>query len=354
MKVALINDTHFGVRGDNPAFLDHQERFFTEIFYPTIDEMGITTIIDLGDTFDRRKYVNFLTLDRVTNFFFKPLIQRDMEYYGIVGNHSCYYTNTNAVNSLTLLLKGYDKYHIYPTNPYELKLGSTNILLVPWITKDNYNTCVQMIKESSAHILMGHLEIQGFEMQKGIVCAHGMNRESFSQYEAVYSGHFHHPSKIGNISYLGAQYEMTWSDHGGSRGFHIFDTETRELQFIENPNHMFYKLTYDDTDMTLEDLAELDVGPLRGSYVKVIISNRTNPYLFDMFVSKISDAGAVDVKSVEDTLNLESAGVEDILDETKNTQDILYDYIDSIDTAVDKSKIKSIINTLYSEAMSIQ
>lgn len=350
----MINDTHFGVRGDSPAFLDHQEKFFSEVFYPTIDEMGITTIIDLGDTFDRKKYVNFMTLDRATKFFFEPLIKRNIEYYGIVGNHSCYYTNTNEINSLTLLLKGYDKYHIYPIKPHELKIGSTKILLVPWIAKDNKDICIQAIQESSAHVLMGHLEIQGFEMQKGMTCVHGMNRSMFSQYEAVYSGHFHHPSKIGNITYLGAQYEMTWSDHGGKRGFHIFDTETRELQFIENPNHMFYKLTYDDTDMTLEDLSNLDVSALKGSYVKIIISNRTNPYLFDMFVSKISDVGAIDVKSVEDTLNLESTGMEDILDETKNTQDILHDYIDTIDTIVDKTKVKAIVNTLYYEAMNIQ
>jgi hypothetical protein len=146
---------------------------------------------------------------------------------------------------------------------------------------------------------------------------------------------------------------MTWTDHGGKRGFHIFDTETRELEFVENPNHMFYKLVYDDTDMTVEDLTQLPVDALKGAYIKVIIQNRTNPFLFDMFMSKIADAGAADVKSVEDSLNLESAGVEDILDQTKNTQDILNDYIDSIETDIDKKRIKNIVSTLYSEAVNI-
>lgn len=354
MKIALINDTHFGVRGDSSVFLDNQERFFSEIFFPTIDDMGIDTVIDLGDTFDRRKYVNFLTLDRVTKFFFKPLIDRGVAYHGIVGNHSCYFTNTNEVNSLTLLLKGYDNYHVYPHTPHELKFGSSKILLVPWITKDNRDICIEMIRNSSAHVLMGHLEIQGFEMQKGMLCEHGMNKEMFSSYESVFSGHFHHPSKIGNIVYLGAQYEMTWSDHGGRRGFHIFDTETRELTFIENPNRMFFKLSYDDAEMTADDIAALDVSALKGTYIKVIVHNRTNPFLFDMFMSKLADAGAADVKSVEDSLNLEAAGIDDILDETKNTQEILHEYVDSIVTDIDKSRIKNVVNTLYSEALNVQ
>jgi DNA repair exonuclease SbcCD nuclease subunit len=354
MKIALINDTHFGVRGDSSVFLDNQERFFSEVFFPTIDQMGIDTIIDLGDTFDRRKYVNFLTLDRVTKFFFKPLIERGIAYHGIVGNHSCYFTNTNEVNSLTLLLKGYDNYHIYPHNPHEIKFGSTKVLLVPWVAKDNRDVCIEAIRNSSAHVLMGHLEIQGFEMQKGMLCEHGMSKDMFSHYESVFSGHFHHPSKIGNITYLGAQYEMTWSDHGGRRGFHVFDTETRELTFIENPNRMFFKINYDDVDMTADDVAELDVTALKGTYVKVIVQNRTNPFLFDMFMSKLADAGAADVKSVEDSLNLEAAGINDILDETKNTQEILHEYVDSIVTEIDKNRIKNVVNMLYSEALNVQ
>lgn len=354
MKVAIINDTHFGVRGDSSVFLDHQEKFFSEVFFPTIDERNIKTVIDLGDTFDRRKYVNFLTLDRSRRFFFEPLKSRNVEYHGIVGNHSAYFTNTNEINSLTLLLEGYDNYHIYPENPHEITLGSTSILLVPWISRDNQQACLKAIKESSAHILMGHFEIQGFEVMKGILCEHGLQKDLFSKYEAVYSGHFHHPSQLGNIKYLGAQYEMTWTDHGGKRGFHIFDTETRELEFIENPNHMFYKLTYDDVDMTLEDLADMDVSPLKGAYIKVVVQNRTNPYLFDMFMTKLSDCGAADVKSVEDSLSLESAGVTDILDETKNTQDILYEYVDSVDTNVDRNRVKSIVQMLYNEALNIQ
>jgi hypothetical protein len=190
-------------------------------------------------------------------------------------------------------------------------------------------------------------------MMKGTVCDHGMKKDVFSKFEAVYSGHFHHPSEYGNIKYLGAQYEMTWSDYAGRRGFHVFDTETRDITFVENPNRIFHKIEYDDADMTIDEIASLDTSVLKNTYVKVIVKNRTNSYLYDMFLNRIADSGAVDVKSVDDSLNLESSGVDEILDETQDTKDILHSYIDSIETSVEKKKIKKVIDELYLEAMNL-
>ena len=62
MKIALINDTHFGCRNDNPNYHEYIYRFWEEQFFPYIKEHNIDTIIHLGDVLDRRKYVNFKTL----------------------------------------------------------------------------------------------------------------------------------------------------------------------------------------------------------------------------------------------------------------------------------------------------
>jgi DNA repair exonuclease SbcCD nuclease subunit len=353
-KIALINDSHFGCRGDSPIFLDHQERFFTEIFFPKLEEENIKIVFDLGDTFDRRKYVNYVTLSRAKKFFFNQLQERGIEYHAIVGNHSVYFTNTNEINSMELLLKEYNNFHIYSYEPKELTFGNTSIIMVPWITKDNQSVCSDAMKNTSAQFVMGHFEIKGFEMMKGSICDHGFEKEEFSKFEAVYSGHFHHPSEYANIKYLGAQYEMTWTDYGGKRGFHIFDTEKRNIKFIENPNRIFHKIVYDDTDMTIEDISNLDTSGLKNTFIKVVVKNRNNPYIYDLFISKLVEAGATDVKTVEDSLNLESAGVDEILDETKDTKDILHDYIDSIDTTISKKKIKSVIDNLYIEAQNIR
>jgi DNA repair exonuclease SbcCD nuclease subunit len=353
MKIAIITDMHIGVRGDSKIFADHQERFFKEIFFPYLDEHGIKTVLDLGDTFDRRKFVNFVTLKRSKDFFFNQLWSRNIEYHAVVGNHSVYYTNTNEVNSMDLLLGEYSNFHIYEQEPKDLTFGSTRVTMVPWITKDNAEVCYNSIKESSAHILMGHFEIKGFEMMKGQLCDHGMDLNVFKDFEQVYSGHFHHPSSYGNIKYLGAPYEMTWSDYNGKRGFHILDTETRELEWIENPLKIFHKIEYDDADMSIDDIANLNTENIKDAYIKVIVKNRNNPYIHDLFISKLTDGGAADVKSIEDTLNIENEGVDDILDETQDTKDILHSFIDSLETNINKSNIKKLIDELYIEAQNV-
>jgi hypothetical protein len=73
VKIAIVTDTHFGARNDSPVFMEHFMRFFDRVFFPRIQAEGITTIIHMGDFLDRRKFVNFLTLNAVRNGFVKRL-----------------------------------------------------------------------------------------------------------------------------------------------------------------------------------------------------------------------------------------------------------------------------------------
>ena len=353
MKIALITDMHIGVRGDSKVFLDNQERFFTNVFFPYLDENKIDTVFDLGDTFDRRKFINYNTLKRGKEFFFDELQKRNIEYHALVGNHSVYYTNTNDINSMDLLLREYTNFTLYEHEAVEVTKGSTKFLMTPWITKDNRDTILSKVSMSNADVLLGHLEVKGFEMMRGQTCAHGLDMDIFKSFENVYSGHFHHPSRYSNIEYLGAPYEMTWSDYEGKRGFHIFDTETKDLTFIANPYRIFHKIDYDDEDMSIDDINGLDMSMLQDAYIKVIVKNRTNAYMYDLFMNKLAESGATDIKSIDDSLNLENVGAEEILDETKDTKEILYQYIDGLDTQVDKVKVKSLINELYFEALNL-
>lgn len=353
MKLAIITDTHFGTRGDSQIFLKNQERFYSEVFFHYLDEHGIRTVLHLGDTFDRRKYINFVTLRETKRFFFDELKKRDIDYHMITGNHDTFFTNINDVNSVDLLLREY-AFNIYQDEPKDLQFGDTKITMVPWLNRTNSERILEKVSKSDAHILAGHFQIKGFEMNKGSVATHGLDKDLFKSFEAVYSGHFHHPSEYNNIKYLGAPYEMTWIDHAGKRGFHILDCETRTLQHIQNPFKMFFKIEYDDTDMTIEDIANLDTSMLKDTYIKLIVKNKVNPYIHELFMDKLTESGAADVKSIEDSLNLESSGIDDILDESKDTKEILHDYINSIDTSVNKEKIKTEMDGLYTEALSLK
>lgn len=344
----------FGVRGDSKIFLEFQKRFYDDIFFPTLEREGIDTVLDLGDTFDRRKYINFSTLGDVKEFYFDRLRDMNITLHTIVGNHSIYYRNTNALNSMSLLLKEYENIKVYHEEPVELTFDNTPILMVPWITPENHKVTMDTLRNTKSQIVMGHFEILGFEMMQNQICEHGVDRKIFNKFDLVYSGHFHYPSTLGNISYLGAPYEMTWSDYGSRRGFHIFDTSTRELTHIPNTFNIFHKIYYDDSKLTLDDVANLDVSGLTNTYLKIIVQNKDNPFMFDVFLDKIQDGAPFDVKVIEDYMGLDEIEETDLVDEALDTRDILKQYVTGMETKVSKHDLTSIIDGLYTEAINLK
>ena len=137
MKVAVINDQHFGVRGDSPLFLDYFEKFYNTVFFPELDARGIDTVLGLGDVFDRRKHTGSATLLRARKMFFDQLHERNITVHSIVGNHDTAFKNTNEVNTPSLVLRDYPNYHVYDDRPVELQLGSCLVMLSPWICDSN-------------------------------------------------------------------------------------------------------------------------------------------------------------------------------------------------------------------------
>ena len=225
-KIAVINDTHWGARSDNAAFAEYFIKFYKEIFFPKLREEGIKTIFHLGDVCDRRKYINFVTAKNLEENFMKICAEEGIDIHLIAGNHDTFYKNTNEVNCLRQLY-GNSKYgniHIYWEKPVELVIDDCKVMMAPWLCADNWEESFEMFKSTDAQTLFGHFEFQGFEMMKGQLCTHGLDKKVFNKFDAVYSGHFHHPSTIDNITYLGAPYEMNWSDYDQKRGFSIFDT----------------------------------------------------------------------------------------------------------------------------------
>ena len=353
MKIALITDTHWGARGDNRAFAEYFKRFYYEYFFPYLKENNIDTIYHLGDIVDRRKYINFLTARDLRSFVNHcSLNQIDLNV--IIGNHDTFFKNTNDVNAMKELYD-HSEYGIkFYDEPTEVIVDGLKIALLPWVCSGNYEQSMKFLEETSAQILFGHLEIAGFEMYRGAVNDHGFSTKVFDKFDSVMSGHFHHKSSRGNINYLGAPYEITWSDWNDPRGFHVFDTDTRELTFIQNPYKMFHKIHYDDSMNDMESVLDIDTASFTGTFVKVIIHNKNNPYWFDMFIDKIEKSGVIDLQVVEDNLNLNLEDDSDIVDEAEDTLTILRKYCDHVGTKVDKKKLDAFLTGLYEEALTVE
>src|SRR5210317_1650835 len=343
MKIALLNDTHFGCRNDSPAFIEYQNKFYNDLFFPYLIENNIKTLIHLGDVVDRRKFINHNTANNFQKVFWNRLDELNIDTHVIIGNHDTYYKNTNEVNALqNLQLNKNCKVYLTAT---ETEFDGCNILFLPWIYDDNFHA----IDHSTSTIAMGHLEVKGFEMHSGVINDHGLESKQFTKFEKVLSGHFHKKSDDGRIYYLGTQYEMTWSDYQCPKGFHIFDTNTRELEHIRNYNTMFEKIVYNDKET---DYSKVDLKQYDNKNIKLFISQKTDEDMYNSFIEKLYNTiNVYELQIVEHPSAITSTVREDILEQGEDTLTFLGNYIDQAETGdLNKQKLKEFAKELYMEA----
>jgi len=342
MKVAIITDTHYGARKNSKLFHDYFKKFYDNVFFPTIDKERIKTIIHMGDAFDSRKGIDFSALSWAKNNIFDPIKERGIVLHLIVGNHDSYYKNTNEVNAVDLLLREYDNVTVY-AQPTEVKLDQLNVLFIPWINQENEEVTFKTIQKTTCTCAMGHLELQGFRVNRQLVMEHGLESKLFEKFERVFSGHYHTRSTDGKVFYLGNPYEMFWTDVGDQRGFHIFDTETLELTPVNNPYRLFYNIYYEDTPYQTFDSTEY-----QNKIAKVIVRKKTDPKKFEKFIDKLYSSNVAELKIVENFQIQESEEFEAF--ENEDTLSILNRYIEEAEVGMDKSTIQKIIQDVYQEA----
>ena len=344
MKIAIITDTHYGARKGSKHLHDYFELFYKNVFFPSLEEHKIDTVVHMGDIFDSRKSMDYQSLDWANKVVFDPL--KKYKVHAITGNHDCYYKNTNDINSPELLLTDYPNIKTYSVAK-EIKLGKLKILLLPWINSENYDESKKIIEKSTSRIVMGHLELNGFRATRGHMMETGMDVNIFDKFEKVFSGHFHTRSENGKIFYLGNPYEMFWNDVNDPRGFTIFDTETLTHTPINNPYKLFYNIYYEDTNYKLFNATEYE-----NKIVKIIVRKKSKPKDFDKFIDKLYAVGVQDLKIIE---NFEIQENEDFdIDEDENTLSILNRYIDESEFEYDKNIIKGIFQDLYRQACEVE
>jgi len=341
VKIAIITDQHFGCRKNSKLFHDYFLKFYNDIFFPTLEKEGITTIVDMGDTFDSRKGIDFSVLSWAKNNYYDRLKDMGCTVHTIVGNHTAYYKNSNKVNAVDLLLREYDNVTIY-SEATEIKLGDLNVIMIPWINSDNEKKTLSMIEKSKSPVCMGHLELKGFRIHRGYVMEIGTDVNVFDKFDKVYSGHYHTRSDNGKVYYLGNPYEMFWNDYNDTRGFHIFDTETLEHTPIDNPYTMFKSIDYDDTPYQTFDSRDFE-----DKIVKVIVRKKSSMKDFEKFIDKLYSSNIAELKVVE---NFQIKNEEFEAFESEDTISILNRYIEEAEIELDKSVVQKMMQEVYQEA----
>jgi DNA repair exonuclease SbcCD nuclease subunit len=340
MRIALINDTHWGARKGSKLFHDYFELFYKNVFFPTLEQYGIDTIIHMGDAFDSRKSIDYQSLEWAKRVVFEPL--KNYKVHMIVGNHDSYYKNTNNTNSPQLLLKDYPNIQTY-SSPTEIKVENLDILLLPWICMENEEKSLKMIKKTKAKVAMGHLELQGFSPHRGLIMEHGLESNVFKDFKKVFSGHYHTRSDNGTVFYTGNPYEIYWTDVNDTRGFTIFDTETLEHTYINNPYKMFHNIYYEDTNYQTFDTREYE-----NKIVKVVVRKKSDTKKFEKFIDKLYASNIAELKIIENFDIQEPQEFE--VFESEDTISILNRYIEEAEISLDKSIIQKMMQEIYQEA----
>lgn len=340
MKIAILADTHFGVRANNLRFHRNNREFFANIFFPTLVDRDIHNAIHVGDVFDERVKIDIHTIKQARQYFFEPLEKFDIHLEIIPGNHDLYWRERDDTSSLKEIVDQYKGINIVESVGFLKNLQhhrpyTNEFLLIPWINQQNRNKSLEIISEANKIgnvIAFGHLELVGYHMYRGQIAAKGDDPVIFNGFKHVYSGHYHHKNSAGNITYLGSNQQHTWADAGDRRGFHIFDTKTHEIEFIENPYDMFAYIDYVD-QLDAQGKRDLPFNP-DNMYIRVRPDTITKQTQMDAYVKRLTTAGAADVKVMQPKLSVETAEqLSDYdLEQVNDTVQIIRNSVDDVNT----------------------
>ena len=347
MKIAIITDQHFGARKSSRVFHDYFNKFYKNVFFPTLKKRGIDTLLDLGDTYDNRRTLDLWAANWSKTEYFNKLREMGVTIHALVGNHTAYFKDTNDVNTLDGIVGEYNNIVIYD-RATEVVIGGLPILFLPWINQQNKEESYAAIENSKSKVAMGHLELNGFEAHRGYLMDHGDSTAPYRKFEKVFSGHYHRKSHRNNIWYLGNPYQIYWNDYRDPRGFHIFDTETLELEFIQNPYEIYQKIYYHEDNI---QSSMFKFHEYANTFIKIIVEKKTNTDKFERFISQLYAAGVHEIKVIEDP-SFEQDLSEEIDIEREDTLTILEKYVDDMEHS-DKDALKNILKSLYVEALEL-
>lgn len=348
-NIGFVTDTHLGARASSDIMREYFKWFWCDFFFPKMKENNVSDILHGGDFFDNRININAKDIDFLINVFIPTVNKYKINFHIILGNHDIHYKNTNDV-SIADIFKNCNYIKIY-NEPKKVKLNNLNVLLVPWINKENYDKSLNIINSinngtAGVDICLGHFEIEGFKMYRTSISSSGLNPKLFDKIPWVFSGHYHHASKIGNIRYLGSPFHLNWQDYPDERGIYVL--KDNKLEFIKNPTTLFNEIEYNNQDFT-----DNEIKSLEGQFIKIIVNNRDDNSKYLNFLKKIKKIKTHSLEVIDKTLikinNIKKNNVS--IDNHDNLSIINKYYDNNINDELIRNKIKKVAQRVYNESL---
>jgi DNA repair exonuclease SbcCD nuclease subunit len=337
-KVACISDIHLGVHQDSQTWHDIAINFAYWL-NGVLKEKNIKDIIIAGDIFHNRHEIGVNTIHTAHKFFD---ILKEYNIVAITGNHDCYYKDKSDVNSISILnnknITIFQELRTYTLN-------NKSFTFCPW------GVPVEHIPKSD--IIIGHFEITNFKMNQHKICDHGVATESLlDKGKIIISGHFHYRDhrKYSNgrsILYLGSPYELDFGDRDQVKGVTILDTETLEVELIENnitPKHKKIKIS-DLTDGTikLEDIS----STVSNNFIDLCIDKSLNPQALDLILTKFNQYKPLHIRTdfnIFENVQLSATDAENF---SIDIETALHEFVELLETEVPKKEILNKCLDLY-------
>ncbi|AVO22924.1 recombination-related endonuclease [Erwinia phage vB_EamM-Bue1] len=316
MAIAKLGDLHIGSRQGSQFLRDFIKSYLIDYFIPEIVENEIKTVWQFGDFFDVRKFLYGADKHWIEYELVPVLRANGIRWFGLVGNHDISLSESNRLNWPSWLNSIAPDVFCYVSEPTTFIVEGKQVLVLPWINKENYDICVGAIQHSQAEYCFSHLELAGFKMYQSSVCDHGqIDPALLSKFKRVDTGHFHTRSFEDNIQYLGTPYHLTWEDYkdGDNRGFFIDDlTDGGEL-FIKNDKNQtlfrvieyaFDKMGADVIDKWKDPAWLQDELGLKGQIIKIVVNNRDNLKHYEAFCDAMKRVQCIDYNYIDNTVTV--------------------------------------------------
>lgn len=301
MKFILAGDIHIDRHIDK---IDEKLNLIRECFNNNIENVIIP-----GDIFEFHKYGNSYAICELQNIFGSS----NKNIFLIIGNHDIYHLNKIKPNTIETSFS-----HLKNCTIIDKPFECDNLLMVPWILKDNYDECITSINNTKKEYCVGHFEFNGLYSSQGIKYNKGFDIKKFSKFKKVISSHFHTRQEYKNIMYLGNISQDTWNDYGNIKGYHTLDTETDEINFFQLGCEKYHHIKLENSE------SDFDLDKYVKSHVKLFHHEKLSKKQFDKIeeLKNVVDSYQIFDESVQlNEVKIENVEFKVMLDEFMKEQD---------------------------------